>query len=158
MNQKRQSYQQGHERKKRIKEIVIYNKEKDRVDNEVKDKMDQIEILRKEIEQLINDGQAIEEKKQHSLCIIYNDSSLIQEMIEFGEQTTFSRATLKEIKEQFSKGTNVDDIQDGNIDSLHELDKTIMEQVPTEQFIHSLLSNAGDRIQLNEEDEDDANN
>ena len=55
-------------------------------------------------------------------------------------------------------GTNVDDIQDGNIDSLHELDKTIMEQVPTEQFIHSLLSNAGDRIQLNEEDEDDANN
>ena len=153
-----QTFKEFKERIKRIKIRKSYDaKEKAKL-NEIKDTEDLIRELNLRKEQQLKEYNEIRDDKFQKLSIIYNDSSVIKNVVFYAEHTTFSRSILCEIKNICSQGVNVDDVDLDLIEKISSADIQINKEIRHTNFWGDLLDVFGSDLKFpSEEDTPDGN-
>lgn len=147
-NDVRQSHKQYVSRKKRIEK----NNECESKIADITNEIESIDTKIKELQELKNKKmearKSAKNKKLQEMLKIYNCDSLIAEIIEFGERTTYSSSTLLEIKKRCANGINEDNIDMAIIEKIKMLESTILKEIPHTNALGDLLNSCGEKISL----------
>lgn len=87
--------------------------------------------------------------------MIYNDKELLEEIIEYAENTTYSYTNLLDIKDICKRGINEDEIDWSSIEKIAFAEEKINREIQHTNFFNDVLNNLGNSIKFPGEEEDD---
>ena len=151
----KQTHKEYFKRNKRIQIKKKYDQKENEKLNEIQNINEEIEKLKSKKEEKEKEYNEIKTKKLQEFSMIYNDKELLEEIIEYAENTTYSYTNLLDIKDICKRGINEDEIDWSSIEKIAFAEEKINREIQHTNFFNDVLNNLGNSIKFPGEEEDD---